>query len=463
MNYREITVELVKLNLDKTNPRHPPMKNQKEIIDWMTDGNNRTGDKLFNLAKDIIKFGLNPAEKVIITKEVDDSEYIVMEGNRRVTAIKLLNNPNASPTEQWQRRFKELVKSSYDKIKSISCVFYPNEEDAYHFIELKHLGESNGAGTVPWDPEQKARHAKRLDKSNRNQKTIELIDSIRSSDLYAESTKKALDGKFPITTLERLVSDVEFRDFLGLEVSDSGELEYCINPEEAIKPISKVIEDLGSGKKNVRDVINKEKRLEYMNSFPQTKRPDIKQKLDIGIPVKNIDENITNSKARAPRYQIPTNRKYVVLTGTNIPIDPRKYNRQKKIYDELKKLPLKNSKGEVCFPNAAILLIRLFLETSVGEYIKTNKIKAPNPKNDWKDISLVERIKVTLADLESKNKIDPQRAKVVKKVYSDPKKLCYPGSLNDFAHNTYQVIAPSDVTEFWDSYVDFLIATYGNM
>lgn len=457
-----MTVSIVNLNMDRTNPRHPDLNSQREIIDWMINGNNKTGEKLYNLAKDILKHGINPAEKIVITKEKNDKDYIVLEGNRRVTAIKLLNNPDIAPNDNWKRKFRTIITDSYQTIKELSCVYYPNPEDAFHFIELKHMGETNGAGTVPWDPEQKARHAKKVNKKKGAQKALSLVDHIRSSPLYDQNIKTATENKFPLTTLDRLLSDVEFRAFLGLGIDSDGNVVYTIDPEEAKKPISKVIDDFGTGKRKVESVINKKAREEYIKEFKSTNRPDISKQLANPIPIQS-ESDLNTQNPRPPRYQLPANRKHVVLTGTNIPINPSRFNRQKRIYDELRKLPLKDKDGNTCFPNAAILLIRLFIETSITEYIVVNSIPSPNPNDGWKNISLVEKMKRVLTDIEKKGKIEPKKATIIKKLYDDPKKLYYPGSLNDFAHNRFQVITPAEVTDFWDSYVEFLTAIYENM
>lgn len=462
MNYKEISVSLVNLIMDKTNPRHPDLNSQREIIDWMISGNNKTGEKLFNLAKDILKHGINPAEKVVITKEKNDKDYVVLEGNRRVTAIKLLNNPDIAPNDAWKKRFRSIITDSYQQIKEISCIYYRNPEDAFHFIELKHMGEANGVGIVPWDSEQKARHAKRVNRKKGAQKALSLIDHIRSSPLYEESVKQVSKNEFPLTTLDRLLSDVDFRAFLGLGIDADGNVVYTIDPQEAKKPISKVIEDFGTGKKKVRDVINKKARELYINEFPSNAKPDVSKQLANPLPLL-AEEFLNPPTTHSPRYQLPANRKHVVLQGTNIAINPSRFNRQKRIYDELKRLPLKDREGNTCFPNAAILLIRLFIETSITAYIDVNKIPSSNPKNGWKNMSLVEKMKKVLTDIEEKKKIDSKKAAIIKKLYADPKKLCYPGSLNDFAHNRFQVITPAEVTDFWDSYVEFLSAIYENM
>lgn len=462
MNYREVSVAIVNLKMDKANPRHPNLDNQVEIIDWMINGNNRTGQKLYALAKDVIKYGINPAERIVITKESNDKDYTVLEGNRRVTTIKLLNNPDIAPNELWKKKFKAILSKSYSPIRELSCIYYPNPEDAYHFIEIKHMGEANGAGIVQWDSEQKARHAKRLNKKKGPQRALELLEHVRTSELYDKETKDAAHSGFPITTLDRMISDVEFRDFLGLGINSEGRVVYSIDPEEARKPISKIIKDFGSGLMNVRDVINKEMREKYKSEFSSEAIPDLRKRLVDPICIEGCLEMNEPAK-RPPRYQLPANRKYVILPGINIPIDPTRFNRQKRIYDELRKLPLKDRNGNTCFPNAAVLLIRVFLETSIDTYIDAIGLQSPNLNNGWKDISLVEKIKFVLKDIESKGKIDAGKAKVIKKMYSDPNRLYYPGSLNDYVHNRFQLASPSEIVDFWDSYQELFISIYTSM
>mgnify|MGYP000944436713 CR=1 FL=1 len=67
-------------------------------------------NKLVNLAEDIINNGLNPSDIPIVTPSADDEKaYVVLEGNRRVTAIKLIIQPDLVPSEFSfiKRRFKE--------------------------------------------------------------------------------------------------------------------------------------------------------------------------------------------------------------------------------------------------------------------------------------------------------------------------------------------------------------------
>jgi uncharacterized Zn ribbon protein len=465
--YRDELILLSNLKLDPTNPRHPEFESQREIIEWMTSGSGRIGEKLVVLAKDIANNGLNPADRVmVITDEKEKGQFIVLEGNRRITALKLLNNPDLAPTKEWQKRFSRVRPTGYSPIKQIHSVVFENEEKAFHFIELRHLGESRGAGIVPWEAEQKARHDQRLHRKSRHHKALAILDFIRNDDGIDTETKGFAGEGFPITTLDRILSDKEFRDFLGLCLNTDGEICFRIEPLEVIKPISKIIKDFGSGKKNVRHVINQKEREQYKNAFKDKDVPDHSKVLAKPVLVVEADTLLT-AKARmgsisGKHYRDPRDRKYIVIPGTNLPIDSRRFNRARRVFEELKKVEIRDRRGRPHFPNAGILLLRLFIEMSVDLYIKQQNIIHPSPTG-WKNISLTEKTRAVLRDLQTKNKLDPQEIKVINKALADVDKISNPNSLNDFAHNPNQIPTPNELYDVWDTYTKFLLALWQNI
>lgn len=465
--YRDERLLLSSLKLDPTNPRHPEFESQREIIEWMTSGSGRIGEKLVTLAKDIARFGLNPSDRVmVVPDDKEKGQFTVLEGNRRLTAVKLLNDPDIAPTNQWKKRFSKLRPSDYSPIRRISCTMFDDEEMAFHFVELRHLGESGGAGIVPWEAEQKARHDQRLQRRSRHHKALAVLDFIRDSEEIDADTKSYAGQGFPITTLDRVLSDREFRDFLGLKVNSDGEICFGIEPREAIKPISKVIKDFGSGKKNVRHVINKQKRDHYKNSFKDKSIPSHIKVLAEPVRVVEADSLLAGKSRKIvvgrKRYGDPRDRKRVVIPGTNLPIDSKRFNRARRVFEELKTVQIRDSKGKPHHPNAGILLIRLFIEMSVDFYIHECNLKHPSPTG-WKNISLTERTRSVLRDLDAKNKLDTQELKVINKSLSDVNKVSNPNSLNDFAHNRNQIPHPNDLYDVWDIYTRFLLALWQNI
>lgn len=464
---RDERISLSKLKLDPTNPRHPEFESQREIIEWMTSGTGKIGEKLVVLAKDIAAFGLNPADRVMVTDDnKEKGQFIVLEGNRRITATKLLNNPDLAPTKEWQKRFSRIRPTNYSPIKTINCTVFDDVEAAFHFIELRHLGESGGAGIVPWEAEQKARHDQRLQRRSRHHKALAVLDFIRDSDGIETETRRLAEKGFPLTTLDRLLSDKEFRAFLGMEINSDGEICFRIEPREAIKPIQKVIKDFGSGKKSVRDVINKEARETYKYSFKNGAVADHSKVLVRPVRVIEADASLTAKPSMGSRggkrYSNPLDRRHIVIPGASLPIDARRFNRARRVFEELKGIEVRDRHGKPRFPNAGILLLRLFIEMSVNLYIKHNNLSHPSPMG-WKDVSLTERTKAVLRDLQTKNALETPEVTVVNKALANPNKMSNPNSLNDFAHNPNQIPNPHDLCDIWDLYIKFLFALWQNI
>ena len=85
--------------LDRENPRLPDgTSNDKEAINRLL---NEGYEQLVALARDMVEQGeSNPTELPIVVK--DGAKYLVLEGNRRFAALKLLSDPKLAddPTQQ---------------------------------------------------------------------------------------------------------------------------------------------------------------------------------------------------------------------------------------------------------------------------------------------------------------------------------------------------------------------------
>ena len=149
-SYPITTIPISQLKLDTENSRHSSVSSQLDAINWMLDSQ---GGKIYALANHLYKFGPDPSQNLIVIEDKNNKKsYIVLEGNRRLTAIKLLDNPDLVSNQALNKKVKKLLKEQIGVIpQELSCVIFKSQNDAYEFIELKHTGEQGGAGTVNWD------------------------------------------------------------------------------------------------------------------------------------------------------------------------------------------------------------------------------------------------------------------------------------------------------------------------
>ncbi len=158
-----VVAKVANLILDEENPRiSQPNTGQRAALQAVAE---HQGKKLLALASDIVEHGISPSDLLIVTGSKSPGRYRVLEGNRRLTALKALENP------EWLdghvpvgvlKQMRRLAKAyADDPIEDVLCAVVKDRDEAYHWIELKHTGENAGAGLVPWGADESARFKKR--------------------------------------------------------------------------------------------------------------------------------------------------------------------------------------------------------------------------------------------------------------------------------------------------------------
>jgi hypothetical protein len=211
----DMEIDLENLLFDLDNPRFNGLSDQRSALQEIVSNQ---GEKLFKLAQDIAQQGLNPTERVSIIKNSDD-KHIVVEGNRRLAASKLLCNAaridDMKISNLIKTKFKKLSER-FDKslVDPMTCTLFDSREEANHWIELRHTGENDGAGIVPWDGQATARF-------RGNNPSLHALEFVREKGVLTSDVVAQLDT-FPITNLDRLLGDPDIRSALGLKKSSEG-------------------------------------------------------------------------------------------------------------------------------------------------------------------------------------------------------------------------------------------------
>lgn len=152
--YNKMNID--ELTLWKDNARYSKtLETEKECLEELF-GNKNMNKKQKVLLNDIF-LETDVIENLIVYKEeVNENEfqYIVLDGNRRLSLFKIVNYP-----ELIKRYDLDVVKLNHlkESIKSLECKIYDDLGQAYKHVELRHLDEQNGKGTVKWASENKER------------------------------------------------------------------------------------------------------------------------------------------------------------------------------------------------------------------------------------------------------------------------------------------------------------------
>ncbi len=232
-------IKLSVLLLNIENPRFDMGGNQRDVIQKMIEDQ---GDKLYQLAQHIVENGLNPSELAMVTpSEREDGRFEVLEGNRRITALKILTTP-ALIDAQYKNLTNKIKKLSLlfkkNPIKEVPCTIFVDPKEANKWIKLKHTGQNGGVGTVEWDTQQQGRFDAKVE-GKAPAIAIQVIDFLNKSPHFDKALKPKLKD-VRATNLGRLVGDPEFRDFLGLS-QQNGVLQSHFEQPEVVKGLTKVV------------------------------------------------------------------------------------------------------------------------------------------------------------------------------------------------------------------------------
>ncbi|MEG3618173.1 ParB N-terminal domain-containing protein [Magnetovibrio sp. PR-2] len=153
------SIPLSDLAVNYANDRHGELVDDATAMEWLLK---HRAEHMKNLAKDIVKEG-EIYEPPLVHEE--EGKYTVFDGNRRVTCLKLIDNPALTPTESWRDFFQERRadwKGTFPN--NIQCQVEANKDRIDEILYRRHTGVANGVGQSPWDAEAKSNFVKRSGK-----------------------------------------------------------------------------------------------------------------------------------------------------------------------------------------------------------------------------------------------------------------------------------------------------------
>lgn len=453
-------IKLTSLFVNTENYRFEPLSSQKEAIDKMIEDQE---DKLYSLADDIVTNGLSPVDLIMVTPSEDVNKYIVLEGNRRITSLKLLNNPTLIDDKyaSLRKRFQKLQKEYPDAIlhlKSIDCAVFDNPSEADIWIKRKHSGELNGIGTVTWNSQQKQRFEEKTE--GKSSIPLQIISLLKSHPDVPNNIKEALP-KLNITNLQRLMSDPYVREHLGLSINN-GILVSNIHVNEVIKGLIKITTDILNPIFKVADIYNREKRKQYIDSFEDSQKPDLTKEEPVQWNLQDIansngkvlqtedkvQDKKSNYKKSKPRVSLIP--KSVVLHIKNPKIN--------KIFEELKQVQVKTC------PNASSVLLGVFLELSVDAYLeKYNLVIGDALTANYSKESLQGKVSKVLNHMTQRKTMNNDISKGIRAEINDKNSVLSIESLNAYVHNEFFYPKADNLIVGWDNIEVFFIQLWNSI
>lgn len=233
---------LDELYLDPTNPRlgranTGPSVPQQKVMQLMRSWT------LEELAVSFLESGFWPQEAVIVVNEPlygSPDKLVVVEGNRRIAALKYLRDSiGGNPVSRGWRQIADGAEPGEDLFTSIPYILADSREDVTAFIGFRHV-----TGIKEWDPAEKADYIARMveerglsyeairkqigsrhETVRRNYIAYRILRQLDSLD--TEVSQEGLERRFSVLFLSLRESGVQ--SFLGINIR--------AEPEEAKHPV----------------------------------------------------------------------------------------------------------------------------------------------------------------------------------------------------------------------------------
>jgi len=200
---------------DPENPRLPMSvdgRDEKQVINWMLDNEN-----VIELMASIAEEGFFPAEPLLVAPSKKRGKFEVVEGNRRLTAVKLLLNPELATGKK--NAIKEIIDEGkeIDSLTELPVIVFENSSEIQQYLGYRHI-----TGVQPWDSLAKARYLRRM------QKTLKIK---KITDLYKALAKmigsRSNHVKLLLTGLD-IYETIEENSFFGIEDLDEKSIKFGV-------------------------------------------------------------------------------------------------------------------------------------------------------------------------------------------------------------------------------------------
>lgn len=219
--------------------------------------------------------GYMDIEPVIVTKQgaKEAGNFRVLEGNRRLSAIRFLRDPDLARRCRLSMPSEEISEAVLNSIREISVYEVDNENEARAYIGFKHI---NGAHR--WDSYAKARFiadwysddygsgikvediAYKLGDTNQQVRKLLggmlVLKQAEDEELF-EISDRTKSGPFGFSHLYTALGRVEYRDFLGLGKDWNQQPAPEPIPKAKLKSLKETLVYIYGSKKDNKDSVIK--------------------------------------------------------------------------------------------------------------------------------------------------------------------------------------------------------------
>ncbi|SMM99673.1 hypothetical protein SPONN_852 [uncultured Candidatus Thioglobus sp.] len=455
----------------RLNPEHEYIK-LRDFVDELISVDSEKKDFL-KLVKSISEDGFIPLDPIVVWQNTENQKYYVAEGNRRVIALKLLKNPEKSPKSIRPAIRGYASNITTESIEKIYVNVAPNFDEAEWYISQRN---STSSLQRKWSNEQQRRWIVELyDKYDGHLETIKsktklttselestirllkIKDYIKLSEVNSKLTVKEFDlaksHRFKMSILERFFNLPDARKAWGIEYDGinvnikSNKQSFYNAFAELIKKIVGDEGDIHNGGINTR--FTKDDLPTILDGLPYVSF----QNVDINnteyspkdFEVESKDNSSANERFNTPppeNNNVSGNNKRKNLIPYNCVLQTSN-QKLKQLFDELSKLTFTRK-------HSISVVLRVFLDLSVSEYINSEGIRVEIEEQFSKELKYI-NLKQKLEYIKTNQHLNQESERIIKKLLNPENDHYTLDTLNGYIHGVKTHYSTKHfLNDFWD-------------
>lgn len=388
-----------------------------------------------NLAKDIATEG-RVFDPPLVHKSGEN--YTVYDGNRRLSCIKLLNDPTLSPSSELLDFFKRQSKD-WKKLDVILCQIEEDKEVIDRILYRRHTGSQNGIGQSDWDDRAKRNFIERTG----------IDQAVSVAELIEE---KLLDAKLwntgdriPRSNLNRLLSSDEFRKRVGFIIEDNN-IKFTHNKEISISAMYRIAKDLTDKEIVLSNIWDKKGKHAYLDQLDaEGVLPGDSDKNGQQTSDKQLRQSTATKSSKIIAKRPPRRTTLIKNLAYGINWAPAT-TRHHEIWKELQHHLKLDEHG-----NAIAALQRILIEISIDHYIKKQKTLGIGEKD-----KLISKCIAVASGMNSKSIIQQKYLNEISKLTNNNSMFSVE-TMNRWVHSSNYCPATQDLTAIWDTMTEFVV------
>lgn len=412
---------------------------------------------------------VSPGEPIWVTRDLSaPGMYIVLEGNRRVAALKLLETPALADGTIVEQAFASLAKQYSEKpIRELEAYVYASREEAAPWIRRRHMTSESGVGLQGWRPKAKARADK--DQGVKAPRFLAVHDFLEDDSPEWVELNEVLDSKW--TTVDRVLNASSLAAVLGISIDlKTGAITFENGNEEAGRRLLlQILSSIAAPDFRFSLIESDVDRETFVKRFVGSSVKAPASPPTAALPIVNVSSaptpgggQVVGAKPANAKSTTPlTTPKRNTLAPKNGPrtfrVDGTRLN---PLYRECRDIKVVGNE------NAAAFLLRVFIELSSEAYLVEKSVPIPaaakkTGKVDWADfgINLATKVREVADHLDpSKKARELQQARVACDRTSSATFSI--NTLHSYFHNRLMKPDASALMEAWDAWESYLQALH---